>query len=52
MKWGMLWTDRIHSFNDQEISNCLLAFAKMEHVDVNVLRVCKSCLQFIMYETM
>ena len=45
MKWGVLWTDRISSFNDQEISNCLLAFAKMEHVDVNVLRVCNPQLE-------
>jgi hypothetical protein len=35
----MLLTDRIASFNDQEISNSLLAFAKMEHVDVSLLRV-------------
>lgn len=31
---------RISSFNDQEISNCLLAFAKMEHVDVSLLQAC------------
>jgi hypothetical protein len=30
---------RIHLFNDQEISNSLLAFAKLEHVDVALLQV-------------
>ena len=40
MSLCMLVTDRIDSFNDQEISNSLLAFAKMEHVDVSLLRVC------------
>ena len=32
-------TGRVQSFNHQEISNCLLSFAKMEHVDVSLLQV-------------
>lgn len=29
----------MHSFNSQEIANTLLAFAKMEHMDIALLQV-------------
>ena len=31
---------RADEYNEQEISNVLLAFGKLEHVDMDVLKVC------------
>ena len=37
---NVLRAERIRVFNSQEITNTLLAFARMEHVDMQLLQVC------------